>query len=102
MEVDGHVSQLRLDLAVVHTLTGWGDVCTQSRHKKKKQPCLTMERRLLGGYNRATARTLCFHSIGDGAGVAQPVGVGRPHQEEVDRAGLQALQDERLGLHVLR
>lgn len=45
--------------------------------------------------------TLCFHSIGDGAGVAQPVGVGRSHQEEVDCAGLQALQHKRLGLHML-
>lgn len=27
VEVDDHVSQLLLDLAVVHTLTGWGDVC---------------------------------------------------------------------------
>lgn len=31
VEVDDHVSQLLLDLAVVHTLTGGGDVCTQSR-----------------------------------------------------------------------
>lgn len=53
-----------------------------------------MQRGLLTSCNRATARTLSFHSIGDGAGVAQPVGVSRSYQEEVDCAGLQALQDE--------
>lgn len=30
MEVDDHVSQLLLDLAVVHPLAGRGDVCKQS------------------------------------------------------------------------
>lgn len=84
---------------MVHTLTGRGDVCVQSRLYKT---CSAMPRGLLSGYKRAPARTLGFHSVGDGAGVAQTVGVGRSDQEEVDGAGLQALQHKCLGLHMLR
>lgn len=46
--------------------------------------------------------TLCFDRVADGAGVAQAVRIGRSHQEQVDGAGLQILQDEALGLHVIR
>lgn len=43
---------------------------------------------------------MCFHSIGDWTGVAKSIGVGGPHQEDVDGTGLQALQHKRLASDV--
>ncbi len=46
--------------------------------------------------------TLCFDSVADGARVAQTVRISCSHQEQVDGAGLQTLQNEALRLHVIR
>ena len=44
---------------------------------------------------------MCLDGVRDGAGVAEAVGVGGAHQEEVDGAGLQAFQQVALRLHML-
>lgn len=45
--------------------------------------------------------TLCFDSITDRAWVAQAVRIGCSHQEQVDGARLQTLQDETLCFHMI-
>lgn len=45
--------------------------------------------------------TLRFDSIADGTGVAQAVRISGSHQEQVDGARLQTLQDEALRFHVI-
>jgi len=60
---------------------------------------------LAGGRSRSLLEgrpTLCLDGVRDGAGVAEAVGVGGAHQEQVDGAGLQAPQHEGVRLHVLR
>lgn len=54
-------------------------------------------------YSRSKGKlTLCFDSVADGARVTQAVRISRSHQEQVDAAGLQTLQNEALCLHVIR
>lgn len=93
---------------MVHTLAGWRDICMQksrqqklmllSHTREKPKCCLTVHPIQV---SKKAVLTLCFHSISDRTGITQPVGIGCPYQEEVDCAGLQALQYKWLSFHML-
>ena len=85
MQVDQHFPQLPLDLTVVHTLTGGGDFCrgtgtesdlhSRKTREKHKHRCAAYQVHI----SNKAGLTLGFHSISDGTGITQPVGIGCPH-----------------------
>lgn len=100
VQVDQHVSQLLLDVTVIHSWYCGRAVCWNIRIAKE-QDFLKLFDPHPHGVIVSPTLTLCSDRVGDGTGVADAVRVRSSNHEQVDGSRLQVPQHKGVCLHVL-